>query len=135
MDNKEDMISSNSLAANSRPTSINYIRVRKMAIKPQSVLLLFLKLKSDATAEKTVGITHLDDPSVYIPSDEDKLLNIQAADEFVKSNHKPAPFYAVSFYRFARARLDELEFSTWSKTKRNSRPLRCFLTIGYSKRK
>lgn len=102
----EDIMYSNFLAANSREMNIRYIGVDRMMVKIQGVLLLLGKLVKDASVGKILGITHLDDPCLYISSEEDILLIIKAAYAIVKNDYKPAPLHAVSFYRRVRDLLD-----------------------------
>lgn len=52
---------------------------------------------------------HLDEPSIYIYSEEDIPLIIRATDAFVKIDHKAATFHANSFYRHARFRFNEIQ--------------------------
>lgn len=51
-------------------------------------------LGRDMPAATTLCITQRDDPSPYKSSEEYTFDIIQAADEFVKIDHRPAPFYA-----------------------------------------
>lgn len=54
-------------------------------------MLPFLrKLSKDATAVRTVCMTHLDDLSLYLSSELSVLSVIQAIDTFFKNNHIPA---------------------------------------------
>lgn len=89
-------------------TYIRYVRIGKVVNNHQRLLPLLVKLDKDATAAKTLGITHLDDLSLYISSEVDILLIILAADAFVKNNCNPAPFHKNYFYRHFKAFLDEL---------------------------
>lgn len=57
---------------------------------------------------KIVHIMNLDDPSLYIISDENIRLMIQAIDAFVRNDSKPATFRTSSFSRHARVLLNEL---------------------------
>lgn len=104
----EDMNSSKFLAANSISTYICYMRVGRMMTMHQGVLLLLERLVTDASVTKTLGVTHLDDPSLDISSEQSILLMIPAADKFVKNDHKAALFHTNSFYWHARALLGEL---------------------------
>lgn len=90
-------MTSNILAAISRATYIHHIIVGKMIIKHQGVLPLLGKLLKDTPAASNLRITHIDELSLYITSDEDILLMNQAAHALVKNDHKPAAFHANSF--------------------------------------
>lgn len=105
----EDIIPSNFWTASSKVTYTRYIRVGKMKIKYQGVLLLFEKLCKNSPATKALVITPLDDRNLYISSAEDVLHMIQAADTFVKSEQKAASVHPNSFHRHARDRLDQLQ--------------------------
>lgn len=70
MDIVENAIPSNFLADSSRATHIRYIIVGKMTTKYPGVLLLLGRLSKDARAANIVGITNVDDSSLYITSDE-----------------------------------------------------------------
>lgn len=72
----EDVMSYNLFASNSRATYIQYIRVSKVMIKHQGVLLLLEKMGKNAPATNTFGITHLDNHSLYTSSGKDMLLMI-----------------------------------------------------------
>lgn len=86
----EDIMLSESLAANCRATYRRYIRVGKIMIKQRGVLSLLVKLGREAPAAKNVGLTHVDYQSLYISSVTEILLIIQATDALFKSDHKPA---------------------------------------------
>lgn len=98
MDIVRDMVSSKFSAVNSGATYILNIRVCKVAIEHQAVLLLFKKLPRDTTVGMTLGITHLDYLSLYLCSEEHIILVIQTADAFVENDYKPALFYSNLFY-------------------------------------
>lgn len=72
----EDILSSKFLASNSTGPYIRCITVGKMTINYQGVLVFLRNLGRDAPVAKIVGITHRDDTSFYIPSEEDILLII-----------------------------------------------------------
>lgn len=59
------------------------------------MLPLRIDLGEDTSAAKDLGVTHLKDPKLYISSEVDVLLMSQAADAFVKSDHKLAPFHQM----------------------------------------
>lgn len=77
-------------------------------IKQKDVLLLLLNQGRDMPAAKTLSITHHDGPSLYVPSQKDIILKIQAADAFVENYQVLVPFHANAFYRYATVLLDEL---------------------------
>lgn len=104
----DDVMSSNFLATNSLVTYARYIRVRKISCKKEDVLLLLVSLSSDTPVAKMLGSTHLDDPVLYISSEEEVLSMIQAADSSSKSDHRMAPFHNRAFYRHSNALLNEL---------------------------
>lgn len=54
------------------------------------------KLVKNAPSEKTIGVTHLDDPSLYESPVEEIFLIILDNDAYVKHDRKPALFYASS---------------------------------------
>lgn len=89
-----------------------------MLIKHQAVLLCIGKLGGDALAANTLGMQHLDDPILYTSSEKDILLIIQAADQFVKNNHKAVDFHANLFCRQVRALLNKPRFPAWCKMKK-----------------
>lgn len=96
-------------SAKSPATYARYIRVGKKMIRNEGVLPLLVSPAMEAAVAKAQGITDLDDPALYIPTEVDFLLMIQAADRFVKNDHKPALFHAIAFFRHARASLDKLD--------------------------
>lgn len=73
------------------------------------------KLSKDALVTKAHGITHLDNPSLYISCGEDILIMIQAADAFFRNNHKPTPYHVNFIHRHAKAVLDKLHVGGLNK--------------------
>lgn len=65
-----------------------------MIIKHRGLLPTLGKLGKDASAAKSLGITHLNELSLFISSEDNVFFMIQAADESVKKNYKPALFHA-----------------------------------------
>lgn len=108
MDVMDNMLSSKFLAANSTAAYVRYIRAGKMVAKHNGMRNLAMSLFRGVLALRTLGTTHCDEPSLYISSEADFLLIIQAADVFVKNNHKRAFFRPNVFYRHRRALLDGL---------------------------
>lgn len=105
----KDIASSNFLPAYSKAIHIRYVTVAKMLLKSQGVLLLSGKLEKDALVANTFGITHLDDSRLYTSSEEDILFMIQAANAFVKNDHKLVTFLVNFFYRKSKGIMDELQ--------------------------
>lgn len=108
LDTVDDIISSNFLAANSKPTYPRYIFISKMMIKKGDILPLLVSLFMDALVLETLGIKHLDDPGINILTDEDILFMIWATDSDVKNDHKAILFHACAIYHHARALHDIL---------------------------
>lgn len=79
-----------------------------MLIKQECVLVLLPKLVKHASVAKTVDITQLDDPILFISSEREIVLMIQAADLFVKNNNSPSSFQANFFLIDAEVRLQRL---------------------------
>lgn len=104
----ENIVFSNFLAANSRIVYQRHFEVCKIMITHKGMLRLLAKLSKDAPVVKTVTITHLDEPSLYIPSEKDILLIIQVANTFVKDDQNPAQLHAKLRYRHASAFIDKL---------------------------
>lgn len=63
-------------AATTNATYMRHIKVDQIKMKNQGVLTLLGKLDKDTPAAKKLGITHLDDHSLYILSEEDIFLMI-----------------------------------------------------------
>lgn len=59
----EDMLFSNFLVSSSRATYVRLTRVQKIMTKKQHVFTVLVTLSKDATVAKTIGITHIDDPT------------------------------------------------------------------------
>lgn len=97
----KDMVTLKFLATNCRSTYICHVTVSKMIGKHQAVFPLLVNLRKDTSASRNLGITHLPDQNLCISSEKGIFVKIQAADAFVKNNHNPAPFFAVTFYRYA----------------------------------
>lgn len=104
----ETIISYNFLAANSRSTNVYFIRIGTIMVMNRGVLLLLGKLFTVTPAAKTAGITHNEDPSLYVRSEEDILLVIQVADVFFKNDIKPGTLQQNLIYGHASALLDEV---------------------------
>lgn len=62
----------------------------------------FKKLRKNASAAEDIGISYLDDDSLYLSSEADILLIVQVADAFLKNDHKPARFHSNLFYTHAK---------------------------------
>lgn len=79
-----------------------------MMINHQAVPQSLLKLGKGAATGRTFGITYIDQTSLYISSDKDILLQIQAVTAFFKNNRKPAFYHSEAFHRHTRAFFDDL---------------------------
>lgn len=86
----EDITPSRFFAANYRSTYIRERIVGKMMIKHHRALLLIVKRGKDNSSARTLGITHIDSPNLYISSEENLFLIIPAAEAFVKNDYKHA---------------------------------------------
>lgn len=98
----------NLLAADSTATDVQYVRVNKTLAKLKCVLLFHGNLGKDASVENNFGSRHLYDPKVYIYSQNDLLLMIQTAHEFVEINRKIVLFYDHLLNRHATDLRNEL---------------------------
>lgn len=72
----DDMMLPKSLAANSKSTYARFIRFTRVMIKKEGALPILTSFSKDAPLVKTLGITNLDDPGLFIPTEEDILLMI-----------------------------------------------------------
>lgn len=77
-------------------------------IKNGGVIPAILKLDNVFTAEKSVGTISVDDASLYISSEDEIILMIQAAEAFVNNDHKPAIFHANFFHRPTKPLLEDM---------------------------
>lgn len=77
-------------------------------MKHYGVIPFLGRLARDALVAKTLGMTHLDNRSLYISSKWDIIFIIRDADAFGKDDHRYSSFQANFFVRHARARLDKL---------------------------
>lgn len=71
----------------------------KLMIRYKGMLPPLEELGKNAAAAKNLNITHINDSSLYIYFEEDKLLIIPETDAFLKIDHKPADFHTPTFYR------------------------------------
>lgn len=97
----EDMTLSNFLVATSRAAYARHVSLAKLIIRQPTVVPLLQRLSRDRSTSKTLGITRLGDPALYISNRKDVVLIINAADGFVNNDSKPALFHASSFYSHA----------------------------------
>lgn len=88
-------------------------------IKYQRVLPLFVKLSKNAPAAKSLSITYLDYPSLYIFSEVYILLMGQVSDAIIKIDHNPARCYANFSYTNARSMIQELHVCPLKQYKEN----------------
>lgn len=117
------------LAANSIATYIWYIRATKIMINYKGVLLLLGKLgKSDSPA-KMLCITPPYDQSVHKSLREYMLIIIQGAAVLVENKQKAIPFHRKSFYKHARALLDELHVRYFEQEKERVPTFALFVDI------
>lgn len=77
-------------------------------IKHQGLPHSLVKPGKDASMAENLVITDLDNTSLYICSEEDVIIMTQAANVFVKNDHKTALFHANISYIQARFLLPEL---------------------------
>lgn len=131
----EGMMPSNIFSENSRLTHLRYITVSQMMIKYKGVLRLLLELAMDYPASTTLGISYLDDSGLFISFEDDILGMIEAADTFVKNDHKPALSTQNRFLHTSKVSLTSFKFAAWIKTKKIFQALRCFLKKCFSKQK
>lgn len=83
------MMPSNVLAASSKAIYAHYILLAKMMIKNEGVLRLLVSFVMDGLVVKTLDITHLDSPVLYISTEDNIAFMIQATNAFVKSKTSP----------------------------------------------
>lgn len=119
MDIVEEMISSNVLPANSKATYIRYITVVELRTKHHGVLTFLVKLSKVCSAETALGITHLDDSSLYNFSEVDIFLMTRPADVSVKNDHTPDCPRKNSVYGHIWSLLDELQIRYLEQDKAN----------------
>lgn len=103
-----DMMSSSVLATNSWAAYVRYITAGEIMMKRKCVLVLLTNLGRDAPAVKALGVTHLDDRSLYFSFEDDIYLMIRAPNEFVKNNNNPAHFHTHSFHKHETVLFDAL---------------------------
>lgn len=132
---EESMTSSKFLAPNSTETYTCYIGVGKMMTTREVLLPLFGKLCKHAPAEKTLGITHLDDSSLYTSSENDVRFMNQTAAAFVRNGRNLLLSTRIFLMDTSRYLLNNCMFATRSKAKKSLRPLRCSSMLELSKPK
>lgn len=96
-------------AGHTKVTYLRYITVCNMMKKHQAVIPFLMKLGKGAPAAYTISNTNPDDLRFYIFTEEDIVLTIWAADEFVGIDHMPVFFY-VNFFRYT-SRLSLISFT------------------------
>lgn len=96
------MISSNVLAADSIATYVRYIRVGRMMIERKYGLSLLTDLGKETPAANALGTTHPDNSSPYILYEDEVLLMNQAANVFVRNDHKLSTFHEIDFNAHTR---------------------------------
>lgn len=93
LDIVNNMMWTNFSATSFWPTYDRYIRVAKKLTRNNSILSLLLNLAMDTTVVKKLGITPPNEEGLQISTERDIILIIKATDEFVRNDHKPAPFH------------------------------------------
>lgn len=104
----EDMMFSNVSAANSTAPYVRYITVVKMVINYRGELPPYERLGNEVSAAKTLGISHFDDRSLYVSSQENIILIVLVAHAFDKSEHRRVSIHVSSFCRLVRVLVNEL---------------------------
>lgn len=89
------------------------------------MLPLSLELDTDALVTNSLGITYFDGLSLNRRFEEDILVMIQAADEYLENNQKPVHFHVKHTTDTTKTSLRCFTFVTCRK-KRIFWPLRCF---------
>lgn len=90
----------NILKDSSRVAYVGYTKTDEM-IKYQSLLIVLVKRSKETPAASTIEMMLIDDPSLFISSENGVFLITQATDTFVKTEYKRALFYA-KFYLYSR---------------------------------
>lgn len=67
----------------------------------------FFERSADVLAMMTYCILHLDDRSLYIFSEQEILLMIQAVQALVKNGHRSSRLYAKYLYRHTKSLFNE----------------------------
>lgn len=80
-----------------------------MLTKHQDMLFLLLKLSEDTPPEMALGITYLDDSSLWAASGDDILFIIHSTVAFANNSCKPTRFHAYFSYRYASAVFNKLQ--------------------------
>lgn len=97
----DDMISSQLLLSNSRPTYVRYIHVRRLALRHDTFLIHNKDLRVKGATSKSLGFTYIDDATEYHSRKEDAMLIICAGSCCVLNVFNLAPFHSLSFYKRA----------------------------------
>lgn len=113
----EEMMSSNFVAKNFKATYVCIVRVEKLIRKCHSVPPLLEKFGKKVLAAECVEITHLDDPGLDIPFEEDIIFLSQATDTSVKNNDKPGFSVANFFLRHSRVFRNKLHYCNLEQAK------------------
>lgn len=92
IDITEEVMNSKFLTANSRMIYIHYITNGSMIIRHQHVMRFLINLSKEAPAARALCITHLNDSSLYISSEDDILLRNRATDSFCQEKPQAGHF-------------------------------------------
>lgn len=101
--------------------------------KHQGMLRLLVKLGKNSTATKTVGIKYFDDPRLYMYSEENGVLMIQAAGAFIRNGHRLGYYHTIYSHKHVRALLDEIQAYALGQWEGNFGLLRCRLIPRFGK--
>lgn len=97
-----DMIYPNLLGVSSLATYVPYIRVDRMRISHKDVLYLLIDLGKNVKPTRSLAITNLGDPSLYIASEKVMFNMIQSTEAFVKNYQNSIYLHADELYRHGR---------------------------------
>lgn len=95
--------------------------------KDQGVIPPLKILGKDAASSETLSIIHHDEPVVYVSSEDEILLMIQAAEGFINNDYKSVSLQPNSCYKLARAVLDDLLIRHMEQDKEKASTLVIFL--------
>lgn len=103
-----DVIFSTLQTSNYRETDIRCITVDEMMIKHKGVSLLLISVGMDASTANIMSKPNLDDPNLYILSEESIFLLSKASGAFVKSDFKSDPIHENVSYKHTKRLFDNL---------------------------
>lgn len=105
----DKMMSSKVLAASFRATYVCYIRVGKIIISDDRVIHLLVTLSTDVQAKQALNVTHLVNSVLYIYTEKNIILRIQAGNPFFMRLRNHASFQNNIFHRDMSALCDEIQ--------------------------